>query len=138
MFQYVKTLGAYCGAPEAEYLPIDNYAEIEEGCLCEMYYGLLSSEYNESKFKSKFITLEKKTPGDGKTKVKCIRVLPGMIISVDYSGEIASISVGTFVSPVSDSQGYYLSCQENTAGSIEVVDKSEYATTGKIQVIIHC
>ena len=137
MFQYVKTLGSHVGAPEIEYMPIRNSFAIETGCLCEMSSGVLASDYTENKDKSKFITLEKKTAGDGKTKIKCIRVLPGMLISVDYEGEIGNIDIGSFVCPTSDIDGHYVCCSEDYNGKFEVVDKSEFSTTGKITIIIH-
>ena len=135
MFKYVKTIGAHCGAPEPEKMSISNATAVTMGSICEMNSGNISCDYTEGK--SKFITLEDKAANDGKTKIKCIRILPGMLFSVEFSGTIANVTVGTLVSPKADSAGFYTSCTEGS-GILEVVDKSEYASTGRITVTIHC
>ena len=135
MFKYLKTIGAHCGAPEPEYMGVSNNCTITSGSLCEMHSGVLTSKLTQGK--SKFITLEDKESGDGNTKIKCMRVLPGMIFAVDFEGEIANIDVGTLVSPTTDSDGYYCYCGEGS-GALEVVDTSDYDKMGKIALTIHC
>ena len=134
MFKYFKTIGAHCGAPEPEYIAIGSSTVMPIGSLCEVEGGALVCA--SSAKKSKFITTESKAVGDGKLKIKCIRVLPGMLVKVDYDGSIDNISAGSTIAP-SVSDGSCTSCQEGDGG-IEVVDVSEYSTKGTVTVTIHC
>lgn len=135
MFKYVKTIGAHCGAPEPELFAINNASNMPAGCLCELLNGRITSSDNDGK--SKFITLERKVANDGKTKIKCIRVLPGMLFDVDFDGDTANAPAGDFVSPALDDEGFLTLCEEGGT-NIEVVDTSKYNNTGKITVTIHC
>ena len=134
MFKYIKTIGAHCGAPETERMPISKTASMPEGCLCELQAGALTSSVSAGK--AKFITIEKKEADDGKNKIKCIRVLPGMLIKVEYTGDIDNATVGTLIEASADSDGFYTQCQEGS-GTLEVIDTSEYTSTGNITVTIH-
>ena len=85
MFKYIKTIGAHSGAPEIEYLPVDSSTRIVKSSLCQIKDGYLVSEYVVGK--STFIPLEGKEEYDGKKKIKCIRILPGMLIECDFYGD---------------------------------------------------
>ncbi len=134
MFKHIKTIGAHCGAPEPERMPIGKTASMPEGCLCELQAGALTSSVSAGK--AKFITVEKKEADDGRNKIKCIRVLPGMLFRTKFTGDIDSTPAGTLIAATTDSDGFYTQCQEGS-GTLEVIDTSEYTSTGNITVTIH-
>lgn len=134
MFKHIKTIGAHCGAPEPERMPIGKTASMPEGCLCELQDGNIVSAVTAGK--AKFITVESKASDDGRNKIKCIRVLPGMLFRTKFTGDVDSTPAGTLIMASTDTNGFYTQCKEGS-GTIEVIDTSEHYTTGNITVTIH-
>ncbi len=136
MFNYLRTIGAHSGAPEPECMPVAAAAVFCKGCICEMSAGVLANSFTEGK--SKFLVLEEKKANDGKRAVKCIRVLPGMIFEADFTGDPTELAAGMLVTPLLGGDDNYIYCEDGEGGTIEVVDASEYESTGRITVTIHC
>ena len=135
MFKYIKTIGAHCGAPEPEYMPVEASAEILKGSMCEMVDGFLTNAYTTGK--SKFLPLESKEVNDGKKFIKCIRILPGMLIEASFLGDFSSIKAGTLTTITTDGNEAFNYCEEGS-GQFEVVDTTDCEKTNKITVTIHC
>lgn len=135
MFKYIKTIGAHSAAPEFEYLPVDPSSSIIEGSMCEMVDGFLTNAYTTGK--SKFLPVETKTETDGKNFIKCIRILPGMLIEASFLGDFSSIKAGTMTTITSSGIEAYNYCEEGN-GQFEVVDTTNCSVTNKITVTIHC
>ncbi len=136
MFNYLKTIGAHCGAPEPECMPVAAFDVFAKGSICEMNAGYLANSYTAGK--SKFLVLEDKAAKDGKDALKCVRILPGMLLEADFTGDPSELAAGMLVAPLIGGDGSYIYCEDSDAGTIEVVDASSYEDTGRITVTIHC
>ncbi len=132
MYKYIRNIGAHCGAPEIEYMPVKNSTTIREGCVCQMSHGYLENGVDYTK--AKFITIESKKANDGKTAIACIRTSPTMMFEVKFIGDDENATAGCTAGPIMSSDGCYDSC-DDSEGALEIVDGSEYSKTGKI--IVH-
>lgn len=135
MFKYLRTIGAHCGAPETENMPVDPEASIDKGSMCEMVGGLLTNAYTVGK--SKFIPVENKRTGDGKKFLKCIRILPGMLIEANFIGDFSSVKAGDLVNITTQDDEAYTYCEIGD-GQFEVVNTENTYTHNTITVTIHC
>ncbi len=135
MFRYLKTVGAHCAAPETEYMPVEPSSSIIDGSMCEMVDGFLTNSYTTGK--SKFLPLETKTEDDGKKFIKCIRILPGMLIEAHFLGDFSSVKAGDLITITTTDREAYTYCEEGN-GQFEVVDTTDCYETNRITVTIHC
>ena len=81
MFKYLRTLNAGTVTPEVLELPAGKVSGvvsvIHEGDICSpVAIGTLSTATLTD---CKYYALESKEDGDGKTKIKCFRITPGML-----------------------------------------------------------
>ena len=124
MFKYVKTFNAASGGVEPEYLPVKDTDTFTQGCVCELSVGYLANTITDGK--TKFVTLDEKTPGDGKKKLPCMRVLPGMVFETLYVGDESMLYPGNCLNFDTDTKGCHSIIRPETAKYVEIVDCTHY------------
>lgn len=132
MFTYLKTMNQHSCAVEPIWLPVEEDAVFVPGAVCQMNEGVLTSM---ELGKPKYITMEHKSAGDGKTTLKCFKVLPGMLFKADVYGDITGMYVGELVALAQDSNdnNVFVNLGE---GEIEIINLDTYSTDGTITVSI--
>lgn len=132
MFTYLKTMNQHSCAVEPIWLPVEDDAVFAQGAVCQMNEGVLSSM---ELGKPKYITMERKAAGDGKTTLKCFKVLPGMIFKADVYGDITGMAVGDLVALAQDENDNNVSVNLGD-GEIEIINLDTYSTDGTVTVSI--
>ena len=135
MFKYLKNMYGASGTPEVIDIPVRDYDDIPVGTLAGFYeYGI---DYaNGGKKGRTFVTVEEKIRNDGKTSIKAMKALPGMLFEVQLINvnEIEEIAVGSLVASNTDSSSHHIYVCPEGGDFIEVISTAEYEKTGKIIV----
>ena len=135
MFKYVKNLNGSHGTPEVIEIPVDIAESIPEGTLCSFL-----DEYIDfcdgGRLGRTYVTIENKASGDGKTRLKVIKALPGMVFEVPIAdvGNISEVGTGRLISSQANDESRHTMVCPNNGSYIEVVSTDNYLTTGKILV----
>lgn len=118
MFKYIKTIHSHTTAEISRHT-VQNHMDIPTGTLCQISNGYLI--HVESATKPYYLVVEKKLSEDGKRALDCIRLLPGMVLTVTFDPEESSFSAGVLCSFTTDSNEH---CTTITTGgtTAEVVD----------------
>ena len=124
MFKYVKTLNAASGGIETEFFPVSDKDTIAQGSVCQLSSGYLKSVITDGA--SKFVTLDEKVAGDGKKKLPCMRVLPGMIFETLYTGDMTMIYPGSTLNFETSTSTGITELRPETAKYAEIVNCAEY------------
>ena len=81
MFKYLRTMNS-CASPEILEIHTNNSNVFHEGSICTTTaYGYLENTLTEGA--PKYLVLENKAAGDGKLKIRCMKILPGMLFEAD-------------------------------------------------------
>lgn len=135
MFKYVKNLNGSHATPDCIEIPIASHETVEMGSLgCFFETGV--EFYNGGKMGGSYVTVEPKKNGDGKTYVKAIKALPGMVFEVPLTGysEESIVGIGSLLSSRQGSGANHTTVCADPGDYIEVIGMDDYEKTGNILV----
>ena len=135
MFKYVKNLNGSHATPEVIEIPVVSSETIPEGTLGS-YFEEYIEFYNGGRPGRSYITVENKESDDGKTTIKVIKALPGMVFEVPLADTttVNEISVGKLISSRENNASKHVKVCPEEGTFIEVVSTADFKSTGKILV----
>lgn len=123
MIEYVRTVNTPNYAPETAYLevsPTDENSGFTRGAVYTTSNGYISKTVTKSA--PKYLSLEEKLPGDGKSKLKCLRVYENMLFVTEMDMDPANLRVGSTVAFRNDSNDCAISIGD-TGDLAEIFEK---------------
>ncbi len=93
MFKYLRTMNNGSASPEILEIKTSNANTFREGSICTTSeYGFLENTLTEGA--PKYLVLENKTASDGKVKIRCMKILPGMLFEADGGSNPDNFNIG--------------------------------------------
>lgn len=135
MFKYVRNLNGTSTPPEPIEISVGQYANISEGAVGRFVEDCISFEAFYEENTDTFVSIEEKRGGDGKTKIKLIRALPGMLFEVPLINTSSIPPVGSKITVIQGPDGCLSCVCLDAQSNVEVINTDEFEYTGKILVM---
>ncbi len=134
MFKYIRTMNSSENAPEITMLRTTNDQTFYEGEICTINeVGYLTTSLFSGT--PKYLVKESKKIGDGKSELRCIRILEGMLFEADLASETFEIlEKGKTFNLSTDANGHNLFVGSTMGNDVEIISKLNYPYEQKVVV----